>query len=320
MKLQDLIVEWETIESRRLQLSRKRRADGMKASGKTAKALLIIAENFVRYDLASAIFEQSRAKPDEIRHEMIRWDIAAAFNASIVDVEKTPFFALTSKMPHAIGIGERPRLHGRERERRGVDIFGFADADKRRRDAKDDVRRRTDRMQRRPERGSSSEDRVNSFDVIACSLIHGLSLGKMYQTATATKRRSIPLRKGAAASAAAGVRRGGSAVAPLAAREALRGRLPPPHLKKSPSGEAAETEQTKFEISAGKTNKRRLKNEKPKKTGGLEEGRESCIEELAQHAEEFVGGHGVGSLGATEFFENGGQHASVENFGNEFGG
>ena len=65
---------------------------------------------------------------------------------------------------------------------------------------------------------------------------------------------------------------------------------------------------------------KRLENHKiASKYNGLEERSESCVEELAQHAEEFVGGHGVGSFVAAEFLQDAWEHACVEDFGDEFG-
>ena len=65
---------------------------------------------------------------------------------------------------------------------------------------------------------------------------------------------------------------------------------------------------------------KRLENHKiASKYNGLEERSESCVEELAQHAEEFVGGHGVGSFVAAEFLQDAWEHACVEDFCDEFG-
>lgn len=65
--------------------------------------------------------------------------------------------------------------------------------------------------------------------------LHGKAVLLCSGVDVARSATDCPLRKGAVAPALAaqpvGVRRGGSAVAPLAAREALRGRLPP-HTKK----------------------------------------------------------------------------------------
>ena len=78
---------------------------------------------------------------------------------------------------------------------------------------------------------------------------------------------------------------------------------------------------TKFENQSAiwKPTKRLESHKIASKYNGLEERSESCVEELAQHAEEFVGGHGVGSFVAAEFLQDAWEHACVEDFGDEFG-